>query len=90
MFILIDYCLTVSDNISGIFRISSIIYQTYSVMVFNATFNNISAISWQSFLLVEETGVPGYIHRPVPSKNYAETREGIGHLGQRLLTATEN
>ena len=27
-------------------------------MVFNATFNNISVISWQSFLLVEETGVP--------------------------------
>ena len=24
-------------------------------MVFNATFNNISAISWQSVLLVEET-----------------------------------
>ena len=26
------------------------------VMVFNATFNNISAISWQSVLLAEETG----------------------------------
>jgi hypothetical protein len=25
-------------------------------MVFNATFNNISAISWRSVLLVEETG----------------------------------
>jgi hypothetical protein len=25
-------------------------------MVFNATFNNISVISWQSVLLVEETG----------------------------------
>ena len=35
------------------------------VMVFNATFNNISAISWQSVLLVEETGVPGENHRPV-------------------------
>jgi hypothetical protein len=32
------------------------------VMVFNATFNNISAISWQSVLLVEETGVPGENH----------------------------
>ena len=29
------------------------------VMVFNATFNNTSVISWQSALLVEETGVPG-------------------------------
>ena len=26
-------------------------------MVFNTTFNNISVISWQSVLLVEETGV---------------------------------
>ena len=34
-------------------------------MVFNATFNNTSAISWQSVLLVEETGVPGENHRPV-------------------------
>ena len=25
-------------------------------MVFNATFNNISVISWRSVLLVEETG----------------------------------
>ena len=29
------------------------------VMMFNATFNNISDISWRSVLLVEETGVPG-------------------------------
>ena len=28
------------------------------LMVFNATFNNISVISWRSVLLVEETGVP--------------------------------
>jgi hypothetical protein len=26
------------------------------IMVFNATFNNISVISWQTLLLVEETG----------------------------------
>jgi len=31
-------------------------------MVFTATFNNISVISWQSVLLVEETGVPGENH----------------------------
>jgi len=35
-------------------------------MVFNATFNNISARGDQ-FLLVEETGVPGENHRPVAS-----------------------
>jgi thiamine phosphate synthase YjbQ (UPF0047 family) len=33
-------------------------------MVFNATFNNITAISWQSILLVE---VNGENHRPVAS-----------------------
>ena len=36
-------------------------------MVFNATFNNISGILWQSVLLVEETGVPGEKHWPVAS-----------------------
>ena len=36
-------------------------------MVFNATFNNISIISWRSVLLVEETGVPGENHRPSAS-----------------------
>jgi hypothetical protein len=35
--------------------------------VFNATFNNISAISWWSVLLVEETRVPGENHRPAAS-----------------------
>ena len=39
------------------------------VMVFNVTFNdnNISVILWLSVLLVEETGVPGEIYRPVAS-----------------------
>ena len=37
------------------------------VMMFNATFNNISAISWRSILLVEEIGVPGENHRPATS-----------------------
>jgi hypothetical protein len=31
-------------------------------MVFNATFNNISVISWWTVLLVEETGVSGENH----------------------------
>ena len=37
------------------------------VMVFNATFNNISAISSQSVFMVEKTGVPGENHRHVAS-----------------------
>ena len=36
-------------------------------MVFNATFNIILVILWQSVLLVEETGVSGENHRPVTS-----------------------
>ena len=36
-------------------------------MVFNATVNNISAISWQSVLLVEETRVPRENHQPAAS-----------------------
>ena len=36
-------------------------------MVFNATFNNISAILWRSVLLVEETEIPGENHRSVAS-----------------------
>jgi len=36
-------------------------------MVFNATFNNMSVISWRSFLLVEEAGAPRENHRPVSS-----------------------
>ena len=37
------------------------------LMVLNATFNNISVITWQSVLLVEETGGPGENHRHVAS-----------------------
>jgi hypothetical protein len=36
-------------------------------MVFNATFNNIPVLSWQSVLLVEETGVPVENHQPAVS-----------------------
>jgi len=37
------------------------------VMVFNATFNNISVIPWQPILLVEETRVPRENYRPAAS-----------------------
>jgi hypothetical protein len=36
-------------------------------MVLTATFNNISAISWWSVVLVKKTGGPGENHRPVAS-----------------------
>ena len=36
----------------------------FRILEFNATFSNISAISWRPVLVVEETGVPGENHRP--------------------------
>jgi hypothetical protein len=44
------------------------------LMVFNAAFNNISVISWQSVLLMEEIGGPGENHRPV-----ANHRQTLSH-----------
>jgi len=37
-------------------------------IVLNATFNNISAISWRPVLVVEEAGELGENHRPWASK----------------------
>ena len=45
------------NNVTGLVR----------VMVFKATFNDISVISWRSVLLLEESGVPGVNHRHVVS-----------------------
>ena len=42
-------------------------WRGWVVMVFYAIFNNISVISWQSVLLVEETRVPEENHRSVAS-----------------------
>jgi len=39
-------------------------------MVFNATFNNISVISWWLVLLAEEARAPREIHRLVADKLY--------------------
>ena len=49
------------------------------LMVFNATFNNISVISWQSVLLVEETGRPGENHWPVAS-HWQTLSHNVVHL----------
>jgi hypothetical protein len=52
-------------------------------MVFNATFNNISVISWLSVLLVEETGEPGENHRPVASH-----RRTLSHKYETISVST--
>jgi hypothetical protein len=56
-------------------------------MVFNATFNNISVISWQSVLLVEETGVPGENHRQgqTLSHNVVSSTPRHGSNSQQIL-----
>jgi len=56
------------------------------VMVFNATFNNISVISWRSVLLVEEIGVPGENHQPATIViTYSTNAMGTGVLQYELL-----
>ena len=40
------------------------------ILVFNATFSNISDISWRPVLVVEEAEVPGENHRPWASRNF--------------------
>ena len=61
IFIILANCIKLSNS-----RITSSNFQNNiniglgaKNMVFNTTYNNISAISWQSVLLVEKTGVPG-------------------------------
>ena len=60
----------VTDNIIVFQIVWTVIYILclfVCLMVFNDAFNNISVMSWQSVLLVEEIGRPGENHRPVTS-----------------------
>jgi hypothetical protein len=54
------------------------------IYVFNATFNNISVISWRSVLLVEETEVPGENHQPAASH-----RQTLSHNVVHLALITK-
>jgi len=63
-----------------VYLLSSLIYCLFvCLMVFNATFNNISVISWRSVLLVEETGGPGENNRPVAS-HWQTLSHNVVHL----------
>jgi hypothetical protein len=49
-------------------------------MVFNATFNNISVISWRLVLLVEETGGSGENHRPATSHGQTLSHNVVSNI----------
>jgi hypothetical protein len=55
-------------------------------MVFNSTFHNISVISWQSVLLVKETGVTEENHRPVASHWQTFSHNAVSSTPRQLLT----
>ena len=68
-------------------------------MVFNATFDNISNISWRLVLLVEETSVPGENNRPAAShsqtfpligfeQSFSDDRNCIGNYKSNYHTIT--
>ena len=54
------------------------------VMVDNATFNNISVISWRSVFLVEETRVPRENHRSVASDWHTLSHNIVSSTGFEL------
>jgi hypothetical protein len=56
-------------------------------MVFDATFNKITFISWRSVLLLEETGVPGEKHRP--AANHWQTYHIVLYQVHIALTVIE-
>ena len=47
---------------------------------FNATFSNISAISWRPALVVKEAGVPGENHRPWASNWYTLSLAAVSRV----------
>ena len=55
-----------NDDTTGVIRRFFVCWFV-CLMVLNATFNNISVISWRSVLLVEEAGGSGENHRPLAS-----------------------
>jgi hypothetical protein len=55
--------------------------------VVNATFRNISAISWQPVLVVEEAGVPGENHILIRSSTILG--ENFPHQGHEMTSAVE-
>jgi hypothetical protein len=66
-FLNLDFCsehfISIKHRILSIFNTNKK-FNSDSLYAFNATFSNISAISWRPVLVIEEAGVPGENHRP--------------------------
>jgi hypothetical protein len=69
------------DNICEQERIS------ICLIVLNATFNNISVISWLSVLLVEETGGSGENHRSVVSHSQTLSYNVVRQVYPRTIVS---
>jgi len=54
-------------------------------LVINDTFNNISVILWQSFLLVEEIGVSGENNRPAASHRQTLSHNVVSSLNFNVV-----
>ena len=59
-------------------------------MMFNATFNNISVISWLSVLLMEQTGIPGENHKPVSSHRQTLSHNVVSSTPRLNMIRTHN
>jgi hypothetical protein len=61
-------------------------------MVFNATVNNISAMSWRSVLLVKETQIPAENHQPVSShtENHQPVSSHTQTLSHNVVSTNKN
>ena len=68
---------TQEDGINRVCFKSCINSHIHSGCVRVMVFNNISAISWQSVLLVEETGGSGENHRPAASHRQTLLHNGV-------------
>ena len=64
---ILDICFRSLCWIKALGKTHSLYFYVPCLLVFNATFNNISAISWRLVFLVKETGGPGENHRPFAS-----------------------
>ena len=70
----LNYSLNIKPKLRGFFCAKQVKYfirdqfgVSVRVRMLSTTFNNITVISWQSVLLVEETRGPGENHPPVTS-----------------------